>query len=279
MRIRFAAVLLLFAAPLPAAYVARDAWIPVAGHATDGGGRHYETTVYMTDTSRSQNRITLSFFRAGEVNAAPRSISLELGPQETAAVDVGPQLVGDSGGVGALNIRSAGALLTEAHVYTHTEKEPLATVVGEVVNAIPAQYAIGAGDSTLVHVPAGPRYKLYVVETSGFPLYFSVIGVHGAERRLFLGPHDARSWDLAQLLPGTQTPLLRISGVNGSGKIIVLGTAVAEESQDFSAYEMMLPARARHRMTWPEMTTYTAVALAIAVTALYRWKNRETKHL
>ena len=258
--------------PLLGGYAARDAWIAVAGHATGAGGRHFETTVYMTDTSRSMNDVTVSFFPAGEPAATQRSMTLQLGPNQTGTIDIGPQLAGDRSAVGALHIRSSGLLLTQAHLYSHLENQPLSSEVGEVLNAIPTSFAIGAGDSTLLHVPAGAHYKLYAVETNGFPLYFSVAS-GGTERRLLIRTHEQRSWDLAAILPGAQVSTLNITGINGSGKIIVLGTAIAEQSQDFTAYEMLLPTRARHRMTWPEMTVYTAVALAIALAAIYRLKK------
>jgi hypothetical protein len=275
MRILLVVTALCFAAaPVSAGYAARESWVPVAGHATGFGSRHFETTVYMTDMSRSMNDVTVSFFPAGQQDAKPRSVTLQLGPNQTGALGVGAQLAGENGGIGALFIRSTGPLLTEAHVYTHLENAPVKSDIGEVLNAIPAQFAVGTGDSTLVHVPAGVRYKLYAVETNGFPLYFSVLGgSSGPERRLLIGAHEQRSWDLAQLFPAAEVPVLRITGVNGSGKIIVLGTAIAPQSEDFSAYEMLLPTRARHRMTGAEITAYAAVALAIVIAALYGRKK------
>lgn len=253
-------------------YAATDAWVPVAGHATGAGGRHFETTLYLTNTSRSADVVTVSFFPAGEPPATQRSIRLQIAANGTAVVDVGPQLAGDAGGIGALHVRSSGPLLTEAHLYSHLENQPLESAVGEVLNAIPATFAIGTGDHTFVQVPPASRDKLYAVETNGFPLYFSVAS-GGTERRLLVRAHEQRSWDLASVFAGAPVSTLRITGINGSGKIIVLGTAIAEQSQDFTAYEMMLPTRARHRMTWPEMTAYAAVAIAIALTAIYRLKK------
>ncbi|HSP34395.1 MAG TPA: hypothetical protein VLU46_08775 [Thermoanaerobaculia bacterium] len=278
MRLRTAAIAVVLSAafPLLAGYVTQDAWVVVAGHATGIGGRQFETTVYMTDASHSMNDVTLSFFPAGEPVASPRSITLQLGPDQSGAIDVGPQLTGDAGAIGALRIHSTGSLLAEAHLFNRTPAEA-PPQIGEVLNAIPAQYAIGSGDFTVVPVHAGARYKLYAVETNGFPLYFSVAS-GTADRRLLIRPHEERSWDLAQVLPVAQVSSLRITGINGSGKIIVLGTAVAEHGKDFSAYEMMLPARARHRMTWPEMTAYAAVAVAIAFTAFYRmWSDGRSR--
>jgi len=252
---------------MTAGYASRESWIPVVGHAVGFAGRGFYTTVYLTDSSRSMNDITLSFFASAQPNRSPRSISLQLGPGQTGAVEVGPQLAGEQGAIGALRIHSTGPLIAEARVYSRPANDPPGSEVGTVVSAIPAQFAIGTGESTLLHAPAGGRYKLYAVETHGFPLYFSV-NTSAGERRLYLSAHEQRSWDL----PDVQTRALRITGINGSGKIIVAGTAIAAQSQDFTTYEMSLPAEPRHRLRWPELAAYAAIALAIAFAALYRLK-------
>lgn len=265
----------LTTADLIAGYATRDAWIPVVGHAIGYAGRGFYTTVYLTDTDTSQaiNDITLSFYAAAQPHVAPRQITLQLGPQQTATVDVGPQLVGDAGATGALHIHSTGRLAATARVYSRGANETPAAEVGATLNAIPSQYAIGTGESTLLHVPAGARYKIYAAETHGFPLYFAVMTMPGsAERRLYLSPNEQRSWDLEELFHGTTATSLQLTGVSGSGKIIVAGTSIAQTSQDFAVWEMLLPTEPRNRMRWPELAAYSAVAIALALAAAYRMK-------
>ncbi len=258
-----------------AGYPAREAWLPVVGRASGLGGRGFYTTVYLTDMSRSTNDVTLSFFAAGQPNATPRSITMQLGPGQTGAAEVGPQLTGEAGAIGALRVRSTGPVVAQAHVYSRIATQRPGSEVGAVLNAIPAEYAIGTGESTPLHVPAGARYKLYAAETKGFPLYFSLrSNTIAAERRLYLGPYEQRSWDLAEIFPGAQISAITVEGVNGSGKIVVVGTSIAAESQDFSVYEMSLATEPRHRMRWSEAAAYIAVALALVFAALYRMKIR-----
>jgi hypothetical protein len=267
------ATLFLTAAELLAGYATRDAWIPVVGHAVGYAGRGFYTTVYLTDTSQAMNDVTLSFYAAAQPHVAPRQITLQLAPQQTATVDLGPQLVGDAGATGALHIHSTGRLVATARVYSRGANESPAAEVGATLNAIPSQYAIGTGESTLLHVPAGARYKIYAAETYGFPLYFAVMTMPGsAERRLYLSPNEQRSWDLDELFHGTSATSLQLTGVSGSGKIVVTGTSIAETSQDFAVWEMLLPTEPRHRLRWPELTAYFAVAIALASAAVYRVK-------
>jgi hypothetical protein len=219
------------------------------------------------------NDITLSFFASARPHSAPRSISLRLGPHQTGAFEVGTQLTGDAGAIGALRIRSSAPLIADARLYSRAASEVAPAEVGTVLEAIPAHDAIGTGESSVLHMPAGLRYKLYAVETHGFPLYFSV-SVDHAERRLYLSPNEHRIWDIGELFPGVRSPALRVTGINGSGKIIVAGTAISMVSEDFVAFEMSHPAAPRHRMRWPEIVAYAAVAMAIAFSAVYGLKKR-----
>lgn len=251
---------------------ARESWVP-AGHATGFAARGFYTTVYLTNASRSKNDITLSFFASAQPNLAPRSVRLQLGANQTGAVDIGPQLVGEKGAIGSLQIRGTRPVTAEARVFSRGPDEPVGSIVGTVLNAIPVQRAIGTGQSTTLRSPSG-RYKLYAAETHDFPLMFAVRADNGAaERRLYLSAHEQRSWDLAELFPNAHPTALRITGINGSGKIIAAGTAIADPSEDSTAFEMSLPAAPRHRLRTPELAAYAAVALAIAATAIYKMKK------
>lgn len=272
-RIVFTLTPLLFAATnLVAGYASRDAWIPVVGRAI--GSRGFYTTVYLTSTAHARNAITLSFYAAAQPHVAARQTTLQLNPDQTGAVDVGPELTSDTGAIGALHISATGPLVATARVFSRAANQPVGTEVGTAINAIPSQYAIGTGERTLLHVPAGSRYKIYAAETHGFPLYFAVMTMPGsAERRLYLSANEQRSWDLEELFHGTSATSLRLTGVSGSGKIILAGISIERDSQDFTVWEMSLPSEPRHRLRWPELTAYAAVALAIALAAIYRMKQ------
>jgi hypothetical protein len=270
------AALSCFATHLFAGYAASDSWLAVAGQTGGGaGGRAFYTTVYLTDVSLKQNDVKLSFYASAQPNVPPREMKTSIGPNQTAAIDIGPQLTGEGGGTGALHIESTAPLLVDAHVFSRAVNEPAGSNVGTVITAIPSQFAIGTAESTLLHVPAGARYRIYAAETRGFPLYFSAMTLPGpSERRLYLSAHEQRSWDLDELFRGMPVSSLRISGVNGSGKIVVAGTSFAEVSQDFSAWEMSLRAEPRNRLRFPELIAYLAVALALTAAAVVRLKTR-----
>lgn len=268
----------LSAAQLFAGYAARVSWLPVVGRATGFAGRGFYTTLYLTNTSDASNSIVLSFFASAQPRLPPRTVTIRIAARETRVVDVGPQLAGGGGGIGALQIRSSDELIAEARVFSRGAGQAPGTEVGTVLHAIPAHFAIGTAESSLIHTPvAAGRSKLYAVETKGFPLSFAVKPMpstaQGTERRLYLSAHEQRSWDVAELFPGAEPAALQLTGINGSGRIIALGTSIAAQSQDFNAFEMSLPERPRHRAPWPELLAYTAVAIALALAALYGMKK------
>ncbi|GAC1436819.1 MAG: hypothetical protein NVSMB68_08850 [Thermoanaerobaculia bacterium] len=272
--------LFLGAAPLFAGLASRDSWVPVAGHTLgSAGGQAFSTTLYLTNSTPSASSVTLSFYPSAQPHVTPRDMTLQIAPNATVTVDIGLQLTGEGGGTGALHIASSGALLADARVLSRAPNAPPRSEVGTVLSAIPSELAIGTGDSTLLHVPSGGRYRIYAVETQGFPLLFSVMTMPGsAERRLYLSAHEQRSWDLDELFRGAAVSSLRLTGINGSGKIVAVGTSSLELSHDFSAWEMSLPVERRPRMAWPETIAYLAVALALATSAAYRSRTRRAVH-
>lgn len=261
--------LFLIAGNAFAGYPSRDAWLPIVGHAAGYGGRVFLTTIYLTDVSHAPNEVTLWFYSSAQPHVLPRAVRLDLGAGKTAAVDVGPQLVGEAGGIGALHIHARGQVIATARIFSRAPNDPPGAEVGAVVNAIASRYAIGTGESTILHVPTGERYKLYAVETHGFPLYFSVMAEPSHyQRRLYLAPNEERSWDVDELFRAVDVSSLRVTGINGSGKILLAGTSIESGSQDFSVFEMSLPTEPRHRLRWPELTAYIACALALIAAAI-----------
>lgn len=276
----------LFAVPLFAGYTSTRAWIPVVGEASGAGGRGFYTTLLVANTSGTANDLELEFFAAAQPGRAPSTTRLQLGPSQAGRIVIGPDLVGRSGGgVGALRVSGSAPFVAAARVFSRGANDPASSEVGMTLNAIPAAFAIGSGESTTLLAPSATgRYKIYAVETAGFPITFAIapFDVNGRSfppRRLYLGAHEQRSWTLQEVFgaaPGAIASL-QLSGVNGSGRIIALGTETAPLSQDFSAYEMTLPTKARHRMRAPELAAYVAVALAIVVAAfLARRRNTTT---
>src|SRR5260221_14237841 len=129
-------------------------------------------------------------------------------------------------------------------------------------------------------VPADSRYKVYLVEVTGQPLAVKAqlldpVGSVVAEASLYVDAHMQTVADVHQMF-GDKVPahaLLRISGTNGDGRVVVAGAQIASQSQDASAYEMTFRTQPRNRMTFGEIAAYSLVAIAVLAAALRRLKS------
>ncbi|HEX7151067.1 MAG TPA: hypothetical protein VF618_06230 [Thermoanaerobaculia bacterium] len=254
-------VLTVLTTPLFATYTARDLYVPVAGRITAADGREFLTTVSLTNPAIEATGVTISFLKAGQPNPAPRQQKLRLDGNESREIALEEQFLG------ALRIEADRDVLAEARVYSRAN--------GAGFNAIPAAFAIGTGESAIVQGAAAERYRIYAVETVGHPLYVTATlldedGRGVAQKRIFLGPREQRTFELAELFPQKRGSAIRLTGFNGSGKIIATGAQVATESRDTTPFEMSFPTAPRHRVKKTEAAAYAAVALAIVIAAVRR---------
>jgi hypothetical protein len=266
---------LFIATPLVAAVATRDAYVPIAGRASGAGGRGFFTSVWVTNVADEPASVTLSFLHSARANPSPFTYTQRLAPGELRKIELPDYLLAGGAGIGALRVQSTRDVLTEAHVYSVVAGEAQSRAVGAAIAAIPAQYAIGSNESTFVQGVATPgtRYKLYVVETVGHPLYFTLTladarGRTIAEKRCFVSGREQRAYDVQAAFPNRAGAMLKIRGFNGSGKIVATGVAVSTESQDSTAFSMLLPSQSRHRMPAGELLAYVAIAVAAVASAL-----------
>jgi hypothetical protein len=258
--VKLAAILILLAAPLSAAYTARDVVLPVAGRAAGADGRLYLTALWITNPSeRDTVEAKLTFHPADEKQPSHAS-SLHLNPAETRVID--PL---DENGLGSLRIEATHDVVATARVYSSGTATSFA--------AIPVQFAIGNGESATLQgvAPADGRYKIYFAEVTGNPLDIRVSLVDGrgvtlGVKRMYVDRDRQVTSDVADLFPQftTGTATLRIDGVNGGGRIVIAG------SQSSTPFEMSFTTTPRDRLGVWEAITYIAVAAAAAAALFIR---------
>jgi hypothetical protein len=276
MRALLLLITLTLSLPAFAGYTARDLYIPIAGRVVGHDGSQFLTTLSLTNPSSDPATVTVSFLRAAVANPAPRSLTLQLAPSESRNLELDAQLLGNDT-VGALRIQGTRGVLAQANVYSRMAGETSARNIGAMFNALPATAAIGTGESATVQGLAGDgfRYRLYVVETVGHPLYFTatLLDAHGsavAQKRFFVSPREQRTFELTAEFPNVHAASLRLTGFNGSGKIVATGAQVRPESHETTPFEMSFPAAPRHRLQMTEALAYVTVALAVIVAAVRR---------
>jgi len=267
-----AAILLLTANSLLAAYASRDAVLPVAGRATGADGRLFQTALWITNASeRDGVDVTLTFHPANEKLPSHTS-SLKLAPAETRVIDpIDANILGVPDALGALRIAASGDVLATARVYSRG--------VATSFNATPVQFAIGNGESATLQgvAPAGGRYKIYVAEVAGMPLDIAVSlldarGVSLGSKRMYIDKNRQVTADAAELFPAftSGTAALRIDGVNGGGRVVVAGSQIARDTQDSTPFEMSFTTTPRDRLGVWEALTYIAVAAAAGAALVLR---------
>lgn len=281
MRPLLVAFLLASATRALAGYASHDAWLPIAGRAVGQDGRVFGTTIWLTNVSSDRADVTLSFCRSSQPNPAPHVTTVTL-PSGAS------RIVQDLGvaGVGALHIVSTADVVAHARVYSQLAGEDPSRSTATSFNAIPAQFAIGNGESATLQGGAlnpGFRYRLWLIETSGEPLYYELAlldtaGHPVASRRLYLGGREPRMIELGDVLPDAPpgAVVIRLSGINGNGRLIGTASLIATGSGDGTAYEMTLATKPRNAFAPAELVAYGAVALALLAAVIPR---RRTPHL
>lgn len=250
----------------------RDLYIPIVGRAVGSGGREYRTTLFFANTTDSPSDATLSFLPAGQETPKPVHARVQVPAHSSVAYEVDDALVGNSSGVGALRMQSRQPLVAVARTFSRAAGAAVGSEVGGAFEGVPADRAIGNGETTLlpgVSAAAG-RYKVYAVEVAGqaVQVELALIGPDGSvgrSRRLFLRGSESRAWDIASELGLAEdaSGALRVSAVNGSGKLIVAGELIAPASLDGTPFNMTIPLEARHRLSTWEIAAYAAIALAL----------------
>jgi len=268
------AICYLLSASAFAAYSSKDLFLPIFGRAAGGDGRRYDTAFTLTNPSSNAADVKLSFLAAGQPNPTPHATMLHLAANETRHFDsVGADLLGAPAAFGAMRIEANVPLLAHARLFSTLPGDPLARSVASSFNAIPAQFAAGTGDSAIVQgLEQSPdfRYKVYVVETTGQPLTFALalLDAHGrviATRHEYVSGYEQRSWDIGA--PGAM--LLRVSGMNGNGRVIVAGAQIATGSQDGTAYEMSFATAPRWRLPAGEVAAYVVAGAALIIAIIF----------
>lgn len=263
-----------------ATHPAKELFLPVVGHAVGASGREFSTAVWISNTSSGGADVALTFLKSGQPNPSPRLTTFRIRPGETRLFDpVGAEILGVPDGIGALQISSRRPLVAYASIYSRAATDTRSRQVSMTFAALPASFAIGNGGSALAQgliISNDFRYKIYIAEITGEPLYCSLealdlTGREVAQTSLYLGGRAHRVLDIGEQFPSLSVAraVVRIRGVNGNGRVIFAGAQIAAASEDGSVFEMSFAKEPRHALSSGEIVAYVAVALAIIAAALF----------
>ena len=278
-------ILGFLASPLLAGYSGRDLVLPVVGRGPGAAGRLFATTLWLTNVSARDAAVTLTFLTTSGGKPKQFVSHARLAASETKMIEeLGAETLGAAAATGALRVQSNGDLLANARLTGRFANETPAQSIGMSCAGIPSQYAIGTGDSaTLQGIATGDyRTKLYVVETTGRPLGFAIalLDPRGREvrrRMAYVAGYEYRGVELRDLFPGSALArgIVRLTGLNGNGRIIAGAAQITTGSADGTFFEMSMETEARWKMPAVEIATYGLVALALLGAAFVARTRRD----
>jgi hypothetical protein len=240
----------LCALPLLAGFAATDVFLPAVGRVSGVGGAEFYTTVWITNASATDPvEVSLRFLRSGGPNFAPPSATLTLAPRETRVLEnVTETLFASPGVLGALRVVSTGDVLVASRIYNQRPGSPARDTHGLFFNGVPADLALGAGESALIQgVSQGDAFRsnFFAVETTGQDATLRVAlrddrGGVIAQKDYPLGAYQQMLAPVTDVLAGFQAPnaTLEVTLVAGPGAVIVAASQTANQSQDGSGFEM-----------------------------------------
>jgi hypothetical protein len=242
-------VAVLFALPLQAGFPGTDLILPAVGRVEGAAGSHFYTTVWVTNPSTTEAATyELRFLAAGQPNPDPVTIHDAIAPGATKVYEnIAESLFGIKGSLGAVRIRSTSAILVSSRIFNLNEGETEAKSQGLFYSGIPADFAIGAGQTAVLQgVRQSPdyRYNLFFVESTGKPVTLRAEVLDGSGVSMGSALITLASWEQRLVGVGSVVAVniadatVRVTATEGEGRSIVAGSQIANGSQDASGFEM-----------------------------------------
>ncbi|HEV7241138.1 MAG TPA: hypothetical protein VGQ36_18030 [Thermoanaerobaculia bacterium] len=251
LRVAVLALSVVTAVQVFAGFTGTDLIVPAAGRVEGAGGANFFTTIWITNSSDESAGVALTFLPSG----APEAEHLHetsVAPHSTAVFEnVGEELFGMKGTLGAVRVRSTKDVLVSARIYSRDLEGSEGNSRGLSMSAIPTNLGIGNGESADlqgVRQNADYRYNAFVVETTGKPVSAAIFiktpdGVTVASIPVQLRGWEQRILSMSAVMAPGQTindGTAHIDVTGGEGKLVAVGSLVANGSTDASAFEMSL---------------------------------------
>jgi hypothetical protein len=249
-----ALLLMCAAASLFAGFAGTDVFIPSVGRRPGNLGSQWHTLLWIHNPSDTTANVSIVFLERNLPNPSPLVFTDSIPPGDTRRY---PNTIGTLFGVekwGALRIKANVPVLASCRMYNLPQDGEDRDTQGQAYNAIPASFAIGNGQSAKVlgvyqTAPRNDsqfRYNFGWVETTGSTANVRVIAysetgdVIGDKAYPTTGGFEPRYYPIEDLVPAInhQNVTLEMRVTGGSGKVIAVGSGVANHSNDATTFEM-----------------------------------------
>jgi hypothetical protein len=237
-----------------AGFAGTDVYLPSVGVGPGAQQSNWFTTAWISNPTDQIAMLQIFFLDRGNSNPAPDVFSAEIAPGETHRFgNVVEELFGAGNRFGAIRVVSDRKLLVNSRIFSVAPGGGEPESVGQFFGAMPATFAIGAGQSTellgvfqFTPTDQSPfRYNFGFVETAGGNVTvrvraFSDDGLEVTTRDYSLGPHGVAQYNVSEVVPGIQHTNIRLQleVLTGNGEILAFGSSIANVSNDPSTFEM-----------------------------------------
>lgn len=247
-------LVLATAAPLLAGFAGTDVFLPSVGRRPGDANSQWYTLLWIHNPSGTTANISILFLERNVPNPSPLVFRDSIPPGDTRRY---PNTVGTLFGVekwGALRITANVPVLTSCRMYNLPPGGEDRDTQGQGYNGIPASFAIANGQSAKVlgvnqTTPRNDgqfRYSFGWVETTGstadvqVTAYDETGDVVGDKVYPTTGGYEPRYYPIEDLVPAInhQNVTLEMRVVGGAGRIIAVGSGVANHSNDGTTFEM-----------------------------------------
>ncbi len=241
------------AATAMASFPGSDVFVPSVGRGGGAAGSQWYTALWIHNPGVSAANVQVFFLRRDQANLSPSVFNVAIPAGDTVRTDDAIATMFGATGFGALRVVSDQLLLVAARIYSRPPGGELKHTVGQFFAAVPASFAIAAGQlTTLLGVyQTAPqsdsqlRYNFGFVETTGATATvrvtaYDATGLPVGAKDYPLAPFEARQYNIADLLPAVNSTNLRLSVevLAGPGKVVAFGSGLANASNDPSTFEM-----------------------------------------
>jgi len=233
-------------------FAGTDVFVASVGHGPGSRGSQWRTTLWIHNPGPDAAHCQVMLLRRNQANPSPPSYNVTVQPGDTVKYDDATWLLFGIEGYGALRVVSDRDVVVASRIYNQPGSS-MAETQGQFFAAVPASFAIGAGDSTDVlgvnQAADGEfRFNYGFVETTGNSVTFRVTLYSGdgtvlGERAYSLQPFEAIQVGLVDLGAGerpTDNGRLHVTVTGGAGRLIAFGSGIANTSQDPTTFEMTL---------------------------------------
>jgi len=247
------AVCLLTAAPALAGFAGTDLFLPNVGRQAGIFPSNWYTTVWIYNPGDDAVSARISLLERNTANPSPPFVDVVIAPGDTERLDNVVETLFHVEVFGALRVTAPEKLVVTSRVYSKAVGADDAASVGQDFAAVPAVFAIGAGESTRVvgvhqSIPAATsdfRFNFGFVETTGHTVTVRVTAYDGNSADQGFKDFTVREFSQRQVAfkdhfptVSTENTRLDVEVIAGTGRIIAYGSGIANGSQDPTTFEM-----------------------------------------